>query len=182
MSVQPLSDLVIDVVKAADATRSREVINKLHEMASGDASTFAAELSKAANRPANEPADRGAADKTAALLPAGMAFSGATLTGLRNAHALTQRHSVTSAQPSVPVPAASLRKFEGMMLSQFVDAMMPAQKGVFGAGLAGSTWKSLLTEKLGNRIADAGGIGMATRVARAGAKYTAMSAASGVIS
>lgn len=54
------------------------------------------------------------------------------------------------------------RKFEAMVLSNFTEAMLPKQAdSVFGEGLAGNMWKSLLSQQLGTVIADRGGIGIA---------------------
>jgi len=172
MGIQPPSDLVFDVVKAADATRSREVIGKLRALAKGGSDDFGTSLAGVETGIAPLKAGSEAAAQAATLLPASLVFSGTTLTGLRNAHALSQQSATSfqsTAAPGAKTQAgpATLRKFEAMMLSQFIDAMMPASSGVFGSGAAGSTWKSLLTEKLGAGMADAGGIGMATKLARA---------------
>jgi len=182
MSIQQTPDILFDVVKAADVSRSREVIGKLRSLSSGDTAAFGASLAEAETQGATPAkSDAEAASKAAALLPAGMAFSGTTLVGLRNAHALSQQSpGATAAATGAPGQAGTLRKFEGMMLGQFIDAMMPANKGLFGSGTAGSTWRTLLTEKLGNSMADAGGIGMANRLASASTALNAGRAAKGV--
>jgi len=185
MSIQQTPDILFDVVKAADVSRAREVIGKLRALSSGDTAAFGTSLA-AADTQAATPArtDAEAASKAAALLPAGMAFSGTTLVGLRNAHALSQQRPVATAAASgtaTPDQAGTLRKFEGMMLAQFIDAMMPASKGLFGSGTAGSTWRTLLTEKLGTGMAEAGGIGMANRLASASTALNAHRATKGTV-
>ncbi len=54
------------------------------------------------------------------------------------------------------------------MLQQFVEAMMPEKsETVFGKGNAGSIWKSMLSEQIGQQIAKAGGIGIAKALGKA---------------
>jgi flagellar protein FlgJ len=54
------------------------------------------------------------------------------------------------------------RKFEAVVLSSFVQSMMPAKAGaVYGEGLSGDMWKQLLAQQLGTVISDRGGIGIA---------------------
>jgi Rod binding domain-containing protein len=54
------------------------------------------------------------------------------------------------------------RKFEAMVLSTFVQSMLPKEAGaVYGEGLSGDMWKSLLSQQLGTVIAERGGIGIA---------------------
>ncbi|GEP03193.1 rod-binding protein [Methylobacterium oxalidis] len=79
-----------------------------------------------------------------------------TLTGLQNQSAL---HG----------PAADpYRKFEGLVLQQFVEAMMPEKsETVFGKGNAGGIWKSMLAEQIGEQIARAGGLGIAKMLGKA---------------
>lgn len=56
-------------------------------------------------------------------------------------------------------------KFEGMVLQTFVQSMLPSQaENVFGSGVAGEMWKSLLAEKVAAQMAERGGIGIAQRV------------------
>lgn len=57
------------------------------------------------------------------------------------------------------------RKFEGMVLASFVQSMLPEQAdSVYGGGISGEMWKSLLSQQLGTVIADRGGIGIADRL------------------
>ena len=59
-------------------------------------------------------------------------------------------------------PAEPYRKFEAMVLSTFVQDMMPKHSdSVFGEGMAGDMWKSLMAQQLGTVTADRGGIGIA---------------------
>ena len=54
------------------------------------------------------------------------------------------------------------KNFEAMVLSTFVQSMLPKEAGVvYGDGISGDMWKSLLAQQLGTAIADRGGIGIA---------------------
>jgi peptidoglycan hydrolase FlgJ len=52
--------------------------------------------------------------------------------------------------------------FEAMVLQTFVQAMMPKDaEDVYGGGMAGDMWKSMMSQQLGTVMADRGGIGIA---------------------
>lgn len=52
--------------------------------------------------------------------------------------------------------------FEAMVLQSFVQSMMPKEaEKVYGEGMAGDMWKSMMSQQLGTVIADRGGIGIA---------------------
>jgi Rod binding domain-containing protein len=54
-----------------------------------------------------------------------------------------------------------------MALSTMIEAAMPDESSViFGKGTAGSVWKSMLAQQLGEQMAKAGGIGIAAQLAR----------------
>ncbi|MEO3384869.1 rod-binding protein [Mesorhizobium sp. CAU 1741] len=58
-------------------------------------------------------------------------------------------------------------KFEAMVLQTFLQNMLPKEtSSVYGEGLAGEMWQSLLAEKLGDAMAERGGIGIADRILR----------------
>lgn len=59
------------------------------------------------------------------------------------------------------------QRFESMVLSQLVSAMMNAGgKNVFGGGTAMSAYTSLFSQAIGDEIAARGGIGIADALAR----------------
>lgn len=59
----------------------------------------------------------------------------------------------------------SFVKFESMVLRNFVQAMLPKEdEAVYGKGLAGDMWKSMLAERIADVMAERGGIGIADRV------------------
>ena len=62
------------------------------------------------------------------------------------------------------VPEAFV-KFEAMVLQTFVQSMLPPDtESVYGKGMAGEMWQSMLAEHLGSAIASSGGIGIANRI------------------
>lgn len=66
---------------------------------------------------------------------------------------------VTKPQPE------TFAKFEAMVLQTFLQHMMPKDtSSVYGEGMSGEMWQSLLAEKLGEAMASRGGIGIADRI------------------
>ncbi|MBB2973824.1 rod-binding protein [Mesorhizobium sp. RMAD-H1] len=78
-------------------------------------------------------------------------------------------------------PNPAYTKFEAFMLQSFVQSVFPEDTGaVFGQGIAGEYWKSMMAEAIAQKMADAGGIGIARmletqgrRLAEAGMPVTA---------
>src|SRR5690606_36863105 len=65
-------------------------------------------------------------------------------------------------KPDIP---ASFKRFEAMVLQTFIQNMLPRDSAsVYGKGMAGDMWKSLLAEKDAEVMAERGGIGIAYRV------------------
>ncbi|MEX6504995.1 rod-binding protein [Jiella sp. M17.18] len=63
--------------------------------------------------------------------------------------------------------ASPLEQFEGFVLRSFVESMLPSDASeFFGKGTAGSIWKSMLAEQIGDEIAKNGGIGIAAAIAK----------------
>jgi len=56
-------------------------------------------------------------------------------------------------------------KFEAMVLGSFIGNMLPKQAdSVYGQGLSGEMWQSLMAQQLGDVLAARGGIGIADRL------------------
>ncbi len=132
MSITPPSDIVLDVARAADPSRYQEAAAKLSQPGSAGATAFA-DAARDVGLSTHMPLDaRG------------------TLLTLQNQTAMTGAGS------------DPYKKFEGLVLQQFVEAMMPEKsETVYGKGNAGGIWKSMLAEQIGTQIAKAGGIGIA---------------------
>ena len=61
-------------------------------------------------------------------------------------------------------PREVLQKFESVVLSTFVQAMMPKDaESVFGEGLSGDMWKAQMAEKIGEQLAKSNALGLADR-------------------
>jgi len=149
MIVTPTPDVVLDVLEAADPATQRAATAKLDALKSADAG-FAAtmEASKAAATA------RIAADQSAATA------------------VQSEPGSPTAAAPVQVIKASSptdvYRKFEAFVLQVFVETMLPKQsEDLFGKGTAGTVWRSMMAEQLGNQLAQGKGIGIAKQLAAA---------------
>lgn len=68
----------------------------------------------------------------------------------------------TSGSVGNPAQKSPAEKFEAMILTQFVETMLPKDaEMVFGKGTTGEIWKSMLAEQVANQLAASGGIGVA---------------------
>jgi flagellar protein FlgJ len=138
VAISTVSDLVLDVVKAADPTAVQEAQAKLQ---ANKAAYAASSLAEAGN---------GFASTVDVLNRTG---SG-TQAGLANADARTTHDKVP----------ATYRKFEAMVLQNFVKNMLPNSDTLYGKGTAGEMWKGMMAEQLGNTLAKNGGVGIAQKM------------------
>ncbi|MEO5323413.1 rod-binding protein [Mesorhizobium sp. CC13] len=70
-------------------------------------------------------------------------------------------------QPDKAAPAESMKRFEAMVLQTFIENMLPKNtESVYGQGMAGDMWKSMMAERLADTVAERGGIGIAKQVMR----------------
>ncbi len=133
MSITPPSDIVMDVARAADPARYQEAAAKLSQP--GDPAAFAsaaAEAARDAGYSLHMPIDARGA-----------------LTSLKN-------------DTTLKGGADPYRKFEGQVLAQFIETMLPDKsEAVYGKGNTGNLWKSMLADQIGQQIAKSGGIGIA---------------------
>ena len=67
-----------------------------------------------------------------------------------------------------PVPE-TYRKFEAMVLQNFIKTMLPDSEEVYGKGASGEIWKGMMAEQVANEIAREGGIGIAEKLMENGA-------------
>jgi peptidoglycan hydrolase FlgJ len=67
-------------------------------------------------------------------------------------------------RPETPERKAALG-LESLLLKNFVDQMLPKDAAdVFGSGVAGDVWKSMLSEKIADQIAKSGALKIDDRV------------------
>jgi flagellar protein FlgJ len=142
VAISPPSDLVLDVVRAADPTQVQEAQAKLKS-----------------NR---------AAFEATSLAEAGAGFQAAV--GILNRDtAAANGTSATTGVSAVDAKAVPehLRKFESMVLQNFVKSMMPAEsEELYGKGTAGEMWRGMMADQLGEALAKGGGIGIAESLAK----------------
>lgn len=147
MIVTATSDVVLDVLDAADPVAQRAATAKLDALKSSGAD-FAATMDAEASKAAAAAADQSAA--TAAEAQSGV-VNGPPVQVIKK-----------------PGPDEVYRKFEAFILQTFVETMLPKEsEEVFGKGTAGGVWKSMLAEQLGAQLAKGKGIGIAKQLASA---------------
>jgi peptidoglycan hydrolase FlgJ len=137
MAISPPSDIVMDVVNAADPSRLQEAQEKLRTQT---ATLAAARLTRE---------DKGFSTDVASL---------DRTAGLRTEAKSSTKDSRTP---------ETYRKFEAMVLQNFLKYMMPSDSSdVYGEGMAGEIWKSMSAEQIANAVAKRGGIGIADHLMR----------------
>ncbi len=139
MPIDPPSDIVLEVLKAADPARAAAATQRLNALAGAspaDAADFSATLAQTAPREA-------------------------PITGLANA-----RSQFSDAVFAASDKAAKAQvEFEAVLLNGFVKEMLPKDaSSVFGQGLAGDMWKSMLADQVARQIAKSGSLGIARRL------------------
>ena len=151
MIVTPTPDVVLDVLEAADPMAQRAATAKLDALKSPDAG-FAATMDSQVSK-AGATARTAADQSTARAVPSEPASPGAA--------APVQVIRASS-------PTDVYRKFEAFVLQVFVETMLPKQsEDLFGKGTAGTVWRSMMAEQLGNQLAQGKGIGIAKQLAAA---------------
>jgi flagellar protein FlgJ len=72
--------------------------------------------------------------------------------------------AAASRQATKPDQAAAYQKFDAMVLGTFVETMLPNEAdSVYGGGLAGDMWKSMMAQQLGDSLASRGVLNIASR-------------------
>jgi peptidoglycan hydrolase FlgJ len=141
MAFNPRTDVVLEVLSAADPARASLAAQRLNALAGANARTadFAADLDRAGDTAATTaPPLAGAADARSRLAEA----------------------------PVGPDKLGQAKtQFEAMMLNSFVGELLPKDTGeVFGQGMAGDMWRSMLAEQVSMQIAKSGKLGLARRL------------------
>lgn len=79
-----------------------------------------------------------------------------------------QAPELAARAPHVRKTADAAQKFEAFVLQTFIQEMMPeTQESVFGSGISGDFWKSMMAEKVAEQVAARGSLGIADMI-RAG--------------
>lgn len=135
MAISPPSDIVLDVLNNADPSKLEVAQTRLK---SGYA---VAEAKRLANTDAS--------------------FD-ATLRTDTVADSRNLKHRLDGVEKK-EVPE-TYRKFEAMVLQNFIKTMLPDSDEVYGKGASGEIWKGMMAEEIANEIAREGGIGIADRL------------------
>jgi peptidoglycan hydrolase FlgJ len=132
MAISPPSDIVLDVLNNADPSRLEVAQAQLKA---------------------------GQATAEAKRLASTDASFNATLMkdAVSDAHKLKHRLDGIE-KKEVP---ETYRKFEAMVLQNFIKSMLPENDEVYGKGTSGEIWKGMMAEKIADEIAKEGGIGIA---------------------
>ncbi|MCF6369570.1 rod-binding protein [Rhizobium halophilum] len=137
MAISPPSDLVLDVIRAADPADVQAAQAKLKANKAAFAATSLAEAG----------AGFGAA--------VDIISQPATKAGLANA---------VEGQQTAGMPD-EYRKFEASILQNFIGSMLPSDsEQVYGKGSAGEFWKSMMAEQIAESMSKTGGIGIAEQM------------------
>ncbi|RKE86169.1 rod-binding protein [Rhizobium sp. AG855] len=138
MAISPPSDLVLDVVRAADPS---QVAAAQAQMKTNRANFLATSL-----------AEKGAG-------------FGATVDILnRTTNAARLEATAETKDKPGDVPKV-YRDFEAVYLTNFVQTMLPSDsEEVYGKGNAGEMWKSMMAEQMGSVLSESGGVGIAKQM------------------
>jgi peptidoglycan hydrolase FlgJ len=142
MAIKPSSDIVLEVLKAADPARAQAATQRLSALGGVDgADDFARVL-----------------DATAQPPPGGAETA---------ANAADMRDRLASLSPDAANDKAARTQveFEASILKTFVDAILPKDEtSVYGEGTAGDIWKSMLADQIARQIAKSGAFGISKRL------------------
>jgi peptidoglycan hydrolase FlgJ len=143
VAIRPPSDLVLDVATAADPARLKAAQEQLGK---------------------TNPGGAGAAFQAALANAGGAATAAAPAQSAKTAVAQTLRNAPMIRKDTSEAKARE--KFEAYFLQSAVQEMLPKDaESVFGAGLAGDIWKSMLAEQLAAEMAKSAKFGIAERLA-----------------
>src|SRR5271165_5731414 len=139
MAFHPNTYVILDVIKAADPARASLAAERLAALAAEKpAGDFAADLAKA---------------------EAGAAAAPTIARGLADA-----RSALGAAAGADPAAQAKV-EFEAMAIDGFVRDVLPKDSpALFGEGLAGDIWRSMLSEQISRQIAKSGALGLSRKL------------------
>lgn len=154
MSIHPSSDLVLDVVKAADPAKSLVATEKLTSLAVSDVGTD---------------------EKFSAVLRGLGPSSSELQTELERAS--TKSPGV---MPATDMHTKVFKDLEQLVLRNLVETMLPKDsESLFGHGTAGDVWKSMLADVLSKDIGQSMDLGLA-KAASSRSNYSSSLHADGI--
>jgi flagellar protein FlgJ len=144
VAINPPSDIVLDVLNAADPSRVEATTERLNALAAGASSPTASEDFAQALDAARQSSDAALSNVV------GMADARAKLSG-KEVSALRMKNAQV--------------EFEATLLNNMVGEMLPKDAaGIFGQGAAGDVWRSMLGDQIAHQIAKSGELGLAKRL------------------
>ena len=136
MAISPVSDLILDVARAADPQKAGAATRILSDGAAPGGAATPAEFSATLRQSAPVDIGRYAYNN-----------SGATLT------------------PAMTPARKAAVGLESMLLKSMFDEMLPKDApDVYGSGVAGDVWRSMMSEKIADQVAKSGALGLADRL------------------
>lgn len=145
MAIEPPSDIVLDVARNADADRQAAASRRLEALAAnraGTSGTFAATL-----------------DNVASPLTRSTTKGGGGVSSLVAGSSSPR----PAAQPNRTTKVA--QDLEATLLGPFVNEMLPKDaSSVYGQGVGGDIWRSMLSDQIAHQLAKAGSLGIARRL------------------
>lgn len=177
MAISIVSDLVLDVVKAANPERARIAQAGLQR---GPAATNSGRAFADAENTVKRNPGIGrfletdiVGDVVNAADPSKLQTSIAKLNGTSSLGRVDMASLVLNANDTdAATKAANPREkayeqFEASILRNFVEGMLPkATENVYGEGTAGNVWRSMQADFMSQELAKSGGIGIAATLAR----------------
>ncbi|MFS8181000.1 rod-binding protein [Pseudovibrio denitrificans] len=143
MAIQPVSDLVLDVINQADPTEVRAATRALKAPAV---------VSK--DLPVSEPS--WASSSFSRFMAEAESAKAKGQEGVEQLNSMANRYSQKLDNADLG------EKLESAILQTFVKSMLPKEmETVYGGGTAGTMWKGLMAEQLANQLAKSGSIGLA---------------------
>ena len=150
MTVAPVQDLIVDVMAAADPVAQRIAAARLERLAPNADQNFAATVDQKIEA-------AGLRQGEAAATDGDMTDGSTPINGTGHAPVIKALNS----------NGAVYRKFEAFILQMFVESMLPKDAtNVFGKGTAGTIWRSMMAEQIGNEMAKGNGVGIAKQLAK----------------
>ena len=147
MAINPPSDIILDVAKAADPLQYNAAVERLSRIGGVEPPTESFDLLL------------GSFDRAEEIASAAKAVDWTRADLRSRLEPLTQEGIAGR-----PLPAH--RQFEAFVLQTFLQSMFPKDaEHVFGGGIAGSYWSSMLAEQIAGQVARIGGIGIADQIA-----------------
>ena len=129
MSIKPPSDLLLDVVRAADPATSAAATERLAKIAANGGKSdvaFSEIMSGVGTTPSAHP-----------MNPTGLS---------------TQAPPSRFSKPPVDANKKAYQGLEALLLQKLVETMLPEDNDLFGGEGAGTIWRSMLADQLGTSL------------------------------